>query len=224
MAAFFNEELIEVGGHRLLLMVDFRVLDLIEHLCGQPMPAVLGRMSGGQTGALSRAAWAMLRKHHPEMSLDAVGGLFLGLHRSAIADVVFALLSRCMNLGDKADGKDTKRAEWSVRDFLVEWCRLGGSPSEFWHQTPASFVACMEGMAGSATRELDLAMVNAWHTAIFALLGYAGKLRDKKLSDFLSSRKEPEEEDFRLHNAKLLHGFQSLKARGLPIDISVTKH
>jgi hypothetical protein len=36
----------------------------------------------------------------------------------------------------------------------------------------------MEGMAHAAKRELDLAIFTAWHTAVFALTGYGGKLKE----------------------------------------------
>jgi hypothetical protein len=82
--------------------------------------------------------------------------------------------------------------------------------------------AIMEGMAAAATRKLDLCIVTAWHTAVFALSGYSGKL--KPLSEFLSSKPEPEETDERMQNAQAIHFFQSLKARGVPIEISRTTH
>lgn len=47
----------------------------------------------------------------------------------------------------------------------------------------------MEGAALRHKRELDMLIAGAWHTAIFGLNGYAGKLRGKNLSDYLNSAK-----------------------------------
>lgn len=81
----------------------------------------------------------------------------------------------------------------------------------------------MEGMARAANRNADLAIVTAWHTAMFGLNGYAGKLKGKKLSEFLTSKIETTpEDDQRIGNAQAIHFFQSLKARGVPVEI--TRH
>lgn len=76
----------------------------------------------------------------------------------------------------------------------------------------------MEGAALAAKREYDLAIATAWHTAVFGLQGYAGKLKGKKLSDFLSdhSDKQPTK------HAQAIAFFHSLKARGVPVEI--TRH
>jgi hypothetical protein len=76
----------------------------------------------------------------------------------------------------------------------------------------------MEGMARAATRNVDLAVLTAWHTAIFGLLGYAGKLRGKKLADFLTAKAEPAPAG----HAATLAFFHALKARGLAVEI--TRH
>ena len=97
---------------------------------------------------------------------------------------------------------------------------LGGSPAEFWRQTPRSFVAIMEGMARAASRNVDLATVTAWQTAVFGLNGYAGKLKGKSLSDFLSSTRSADAQKSK--HAQAIHFFHSLQARGVPVEI--TRH
>ena len=77
-------------------------------------------------------------------------------------------------------------------------------------------------MVRAANRQTDLAMVTAWHTARFALNGYANKGRlagSKTLSDFLVSenREKPRRSKFADAHAF----FSRLKARGVPIE---TKH
>jgi hypothetical protein len=91
-------------------------------------------------------------------------------------------------------------------------------------QTPHSFVNAMEGAALRRQRDLDLGIITAWHTASFALGMYAGKLKGKTLSDFLLSGKPSEEDEGRMQRARVIHFFQSLKARGVPVEITRTVH
>ena len=78
-------------------------------------------------------------------------------------------------------------------------------------------------MARAATRNVDLATYGAWHTAIFALGMYSGKLKGKRLSDFLSS--SDSKPSHRSEDVKAIHFFMSLKARGVPIKAEkVTRH
>lgn len=76
----------------------------------------------------------------------------------------------------------------------------------------------MEAAALRREREYDLAIAQAWHTAIFALNGYAGKLKGKSLSDFLIGQDKPQVSKA----AQAVAFFHSLKARGFPVEI--TRH
>lgn len=76
----------------------------------------------------------------------------------------------------------------------------------------------MEGAALAAKRAYDLAISQAWHTAIFALNGYAGKLKGKSLSDYLSERTAPRRSKF----ADASAFFGRLKAAGVRVDVSRT--
>jgi hypothetical protein len=79
----------------------------------------------------------------------------------------------------------------------------------------------MEGAVERGRKRLDIAIFTAWHTAMFALKGYSGKLAGKSLSDYLSDSPKPRD-DQRMQDARAIHFFQSLKARGVPIEI--TRH
>lgn len=72
----------------------------------------------------------------------------------------------------------------------------------------------MEGAALKAEREHDLSVTQAWNTAMFALNGYGGKLKGKKLSDYLIHK--PAEKST-LANA--LGFFNLMKARGIPVKV-----
>lgn len=78
----------------------------------------------------------------------------------------------------------------------------------------------MEGMARAANRNVDLAIVGAWHTASFGLGMYGGKLKGKQLSDFLTSKRDAAKPDYRVKNAQAIAFFHTLRERGVAIDIS----
>lgn len=76
----------------------------------------------------------------------------------------------------------------------------------------------MEAAALKREREHDLAISQAWHTAIFALNGYAGKLKNKSLSDYLISKDKAQPK--RSTVADAVAYFHSMKAAGLPVTIT----
>jgi hypothetical protein len=222
VAAFHDEELIEVGGYRLMLAIDFGVLDHAEVLTGWDMPEIMEALASARppVGVTGKLLFALLRRHHGQMTLDETAGLMLnrGAVRAALIEGMFVLLKRALNLGEKKDEGST--AKWSIETFLIEWVALGGSPAEFWRQTPRSYVTCMEGMVRAATRQTDMAIVTAWHTAIFALTGWSGGLKGKSLSDYLTI--SPRHDETRTKHAQGIAFFHSLKARGVPVEI--TRH
>lgn len=77
----------------------------------------------------------------------------------------------------------------------------------------------MEGAAIAQRQRLDLATFTAWHTAIFALNGYGGRLKGKSLADFLIKDGSPKSEA-PLEHAQAIHFFQGMKARGFPVEIT----
>jgi hypothetical protein len=76
----------------------------------------------------------------------------------------------------------------------------------------------MEGAALKQEREYDLTITQAWHTAMFALNGYGGKLKGRTLADFLIGKERPKPSKA----AQAVAFFHSLKARGIPVEI--TRH
>lgn len=74
----------------------------------------------------------------------------------------------------------------------------------------------MEGAAVRQEREHDRAISQAWHTAIFALNGYAGKLKNKSLSDYLIAKEKPK----RSSAAAALAFFHAMKSSGFPVTIT----
>lgn len=86
----------------------------------------------------------------------------------------------------------------------------GLNPTDFWQQTPKSFVAIMEGAARRQKREYELTVVGAWHAEAFAR-----QKRLKKLGDYLGdkpkARRQTPEEMFAV--------IQQFKAGGAPMNI-----
>jgi hypothetical protein len=77
----------------------------------------------------------------------------------------------------------------------------------------------MQGAALRTERAHNLAMTQAWNTAMFALNGYGGKLKDKTLSDYLIGEKPRQPKA-----AQALAFFHRLKAAGLPVEIKRVVH
>lgn len=77
----------------------------------------------------------------------------------------------------------------------------------------------MEGAALKAEREHDLAISQAWHTAIFALNGYGGKLNGKSLSDYIGRKEAAKPSP--LAGAVAFFGY--MKAAGMPIEVTRTE-
>jgi hypothetical protein len=75
----------------------------------------------------------------------------------------------------------------------------------------------MEAAALAAKREYDLAITQAWHTAIFALNGYAGKLKGKTLANFLSGGERVRKQSNAAHAVAFFH---RMKSAGMPVSIS----
>lgn len=79
----------------------------------------------------------------------------------------------------------------------------------------------MEGAALAARKHLDTALFTAWHTALFALNGWAdkGKLAGgKSLADLMDHSPKPE--GAALKHAQGIAFFHRLKAKGVPMTIT----
>jgi hypothetical protein len=94
-------------------------------------------------------------------------------------------------------------------------------PLSFWRQSPRTFVNAMEGAAKAEERRLDHAVVAAWYTATFALGMYSGKLKGKRLTDFLSGDRGKAE---RNPAADAVAFFHRMKAAGFPVKIERVVH
>jgi hypothetical protein len=118
-----------------------------------------------------------------------------------------------------SEGRKPSKAAWSVEGFRKEWIAAGFDPAAFWDETPRSFVNAMQGAALREERAHNLAMTQAWNTAMIALNGYAGKLKNKTVADYLIGEKPQQSKA-----AQALAFFHRLKAAGLPVEIKRVVH
>lgn len=79
----------------------------------------------------------------------------------------------------------------------------------------------MEGAALAEHKRIDLAILTSWHTAMFGLSGYAGKLKGKKLSDYLSGAVS---EGGSAGPFQAISFFHRMKAAGFPVKIERVVH
>ena len=83
----------------------------------------------------------------------------------------------------------------------------GLPPSEFWDQSPRSFVAIMDGCSRAAKRKSDAMLVHAWHVEAFAR-----QKRLKPLNELLGIKPRAQTTD------EMLAVFRAIAGRGVPMN------
>lgn len=83
-------------------------------------------------------------------------------------------------------------------------------PSDFWQQTPRTFLSVMKGRALAAKSEYELALYQAWHGEAFAR---AKKL--ESLKRYLPSDGEAEP----VQAEVILDAMMTMQAHGVPMEI-----
>jgi hypothetical protein len=117
LTAFYDEEIVSVGDVTLRLAIDFRAIDVIEHIAGEdgtitPMPNVVAmlHMDPPPLSVCGKVLWALLRRHHEEMSLDETAGVMFSEHANRVGMAMYGLIVRAMNLGEpKAKDKNPRK-------------------------------------------------------------------------------------------------------------------
>lgn len=110
LTAFYDEEALSVGDHSLRLAIDFRAIDVIEHLAGEagsitPMPEVVALLFADPPplSIAGKVLWGLLRRHHEDITLDQAAGLMFSEHGDRVAMAMLSLLLRAMNLEEKKE-------------------------------------------------------------------------------------------------------------------------
>jgi hypothetical protein len=153
---FRDERTVEAGANRIRLAIDFLALDAIEGATGLKMPEIVRAMLSRtcQLSICAKVLWGLLLRNYSDVVVEEAASLMFGEGRDAISGAIGSLFEGAFNFGPSDEKKTGTGAtiEWSIKAFLIEWVKLGGSPSEFWRQTPKSYVVIMEGLAAAATR------------------------------------------------------------------------
>jgi hypothetical protein len=73
-----NEEEVQCGDETYTLAIDIAVIDALEDEFDLPFTELMGLFEGTvRVGRMARLLRGMLRRHHPDLTLDDVGGLVI---------------------------------------------------------------------------------------------------------------------------------------------------
>lgn len=132
---FHNEGQVQLGDAGVLrLVVDFRMIDVVEGLTGRGMQHVLTDLfvvdeNDAKHALTGKVVWAMTREHHPQLSLDQIAGLIYSPEFGAeIGIVAQTLLENAFNLG-AAEGKNGSRPPKGSRGASRPSARNGSRPA-----------------------------------------------------------------------------------------------
>lgn len=93
---------------------------------------------------------------------------------------------------------------------MTAWCEQGLPPSDFWQQTPRTFLAIMRGRALAAKSEYELALYQAWHGEAFARAKKLESLKHYLPSEGAGEPVQPE---------VILDAMMTMQAHGVPMNI-----
>ncbi len=102
MRPFYNEGQVEVDGETLILVVNFRTIDVIESLTDQTMDEVLPQLAAPSHSLAGKVLWAMLREKHEGVTLDEAAGVAFGPEGEKAGLVMGDVLRRAFNIGEEA--------------------------------------------------------------------------------------------------------------------------
>lgn len=111
LTAFYDEEVVQLGDDDTLrLAIDFRAIDLMEHIVGDsdaitPATVIVEHMlftAPIPVSILCKVLYALLRRHHEEINLDVAMGVMGGEHSRRVALAMQTLLRRAFNYGEPA--------------------------------------------------------------------------------------------------------------------------
>jgi hypothetical protein len=100
LVAFGCEEQVTVDGQALTLRLDFRAITIMEGALQSDMPSIVANFRSGrpQLSVLGQMLWAMLREHHPEVTLDQAAGIMFANEAAKVGFALDALLERAFPL------------------------------------------------------------------------------------------------------------------------------
>lgn len=77
---FYHEQMVEIDGEKLRLVINFKAIDATEQLSGRDFDSILDELQSKdcRAGTMGRAVWGLLREHHPEVTIDETMSLLAG--------------------------------------------------------------------------------------------------------------------------------------------------
>lgn len=111
LTAFYDEEVVQLGDDDTLrLAIDFRAIDLMEHIVGDsdaitPSTLIVDHVLHSNpcpVSILCKVLYALLRRHHEDLSMDVCLGVMASKHSVAASFAMQNLLRRAFNYGEPA--------------------------------------------------------------------------------------------------------------------------
>jgi hypothetical protein len=136
LTAFYDEEVVQLGDDTLRLAVDFRAIDLMEHIVGDsdaitPATLIVEHVLTSipcPVSILCKVLYALLRRHHEGISLDVCLGVMASEHSVAASFAMQTLLRRAFNFGEperQAKGKNPRKPRGASKPSSKSGSRSG---------------------------------------------------------------------------------------------------
>ena len=110
-APFYHEQLVEIGGEKITLAINFKAIDATEQLSGRDYDSILTELQSRdcRTGTMGRAVWGLLREHHPEITIDETLSLLAGQENGAKVGFALSQLLQAAFPSAEAKGKNPRK-------------------------------------------------------------------------------------------------------------------
>lgn len=106
MIAFRATEAVKCGDEEYTLAIDIEIIDALEDEFDLGFDKLISKVvSGGRIGQISRLLRGLLSRHHPDITLDDVGGLAME-YAGAFGDAISRLITKASPQEDGSEAKD----------------------------------------------------------------------------------------------------------------------
>lgn len=110
MRPFFAEGLIETeDGDKLTLVCDFYTIDVVEQITGESWDEILPQLASPPRALAVKVLYGLLRKRHPETTLDDAAGVSFDKNQIAIWAVMGDVIRRACNFASDDEDKPAKK-------------------------------------------------------------------------------------------------------------------
>lgn len=110
MRPFFAEGLIETeDGEKLALVCDFYTIDVLEQISGENWDDILPQLVSPPRALAVKVLYSLLRKRHPDITLDEAAGVSYDKNQIAIWAIVGDVIGRALNFGSDEEEAPAKK-------------------------------------------------------------------------------------------------------------------